>query len=102
MSPGFPSTYSTPSKLDYFYDQPGVSNKMNEIMKLLTVVSALFIPLTFIAGVYGMNFDRAASPWNMPELHWYWGYPACLALMGGTAIGLMTFFIRRGWFRSNL
>ena len=77
-----------------------VSNKMNEIMKLLTVVSAIFIPLTFIAGVYGMNFDRAKSPLNMPELGWYWGYPFCLTLMGITAGSLVFFFWKRGWFKS--
>jgi magnesium transporter len=77
-----------------------VSNKMNEIMKLLTVVSAIFIPLTFIAGVYGMNFNREKSPLNMPELDWYWGYPACLALMAITAGGLVFFFWKRGWFKS--
>jgi magnesium transporter len=77
-----------------------VSNKMNEIMKLLTVVSAIFIPLTFIAGVYGMNFDRDKSPLNMPELGWYWGYPFCLALMGITAGSLIFFFWKRGWFKS--
>ena len=77
-----------------------VSNKMNEIMKLLTIVSAIFIPLTFIAGVYGMNFDRTKSPLNMPELDWYWGYPFCLALMFAIAGGLVFFFWRRGWFRS--
>ncbi len=79
-----------------------VSNKMNEIMKLLTVVSAIFIPLTFIAGVYGMNFSREKSPLNMPELDWYWGYPACIALMLVTAGGLVFFFWRRGWFKSAL
>lgn len=77
-----------------------VSNKMNEIMKLLTVVSAIFIPLTFIAGVYGMNFNHEKSPLNMPELNWYWGYPACLALMLTTAAGLVFFFWKRGWFKS--
>ena len=77
-----------------------VSNRMNEIMKLLTVVSAIFIPLTFIAGVYGMNFDRAKSPLNMPELGWYWGYPFCLALMAITAGSLVFFFWKRGWFKS--
>ena len=45
-----------------------IGNKMNEVMKFLTMVSTIFIPLTFIAGVYGMNFDHAESPWNMPEL----------------------------------
>jgi magnesium transporter len=79
-----------------------VSNKMNEIMKLLTVVSAIFIPLTFIAGVYGMNFDRAKSPLNMPELGWYWGYPFCLTLMGITAGSLVFFFWKRGWFKSSM
>lgn len=77
-----------------------VNNKMNEIMKLLTVVSAIFIPLTFIAGVYGMNFNREKSPLNMPELDWYWGYPACLTLMLTTAGGLVFFFWKRGWFKS--
>ena len=79
-----------------------VSNKMNEIMKLLTVVSAIFIPLTFIAGVYGMNFDRSKSPLNMPELGWYWGYPFCLTLMGITAGSLIFFFWKRGWFKSTM
>jgi magnesium transporter len=79
-----------------------VSNKMNEIMKLLTVVSAIFIPLTFIAGVYGMNFDRSKSPVNMPELGWYWGYPFCLVLMGITAGSLVFFFWKRGWFKSSI
>ena len=75
-----------------------VSNKMNEIMKLLTVMSSIFIPLTFVAGVYGMNFDKEKSPMNMPELNWYWGYPACLAFMAVIAATLILFFWRRGWF----
>jgi len=74
-----------------------VSNKMNEIMKLLTVVSAIFIPLTFVAGIYGMNFNTEKSPFNMPELNWYWGYPACLALMVAIAVSLLILFWRRGW-----
>ncbi|OCQ92857.1 magnesium and cobalt transport protein CorA [Nostoc sp. MBR 210] len=74
-----------------------VSNKMNEIMKLLTVVSAIFIPLTFVAGIYGMNFNTDKSPYNMPELNWYWGYPACLALMVAIAVSLLILFWRRGW-----
>ncbi len=77
-----------------------VSNKMNEIMKLLTVISSIFIPLTFIAGVYGMNFSAEKSPWNMPELSWYWGYPACLGLMGMTATVLVIYFWRQGWFEN--
>ena len=77
-----------------------VSNRMNDVMKLLTVVSSIFIPLTFIAGVYGMNFNPAASPVNMPELNWPWGYPLCLGLMGTIAIVLITFFWRQGWFEN--
>lgn len=75
-----------------------VGNKMNEIMKLLTVISSIFIPLTFVAGVYGMNFNTEKSPWNMPELSWYLGYPLCLGLMAAIASGLVYFFWRRGWF----
>jgi len=78
-----------------------VSNKMNEIMKLLTVISSIFIPLTFIAGVYGMNFDADASPWNMPELKWYLGYPLCWLLMIGVGSSLVYFFWKRGWFESH-
>ncbi|MBE9045056.1 magnesium/cobalt transporter CorA [Pleurocapsales cyanobacterium LEGE 10410] len=77
-----------------------ISNKMNEVMKLLTVISSIFIPLTFIAGIYGMNFNTDVSPWNMPELAWYWGYPACWALMLATAASLVYFFWRRGWFKN--
>lgn len=77
-----------------------VSNKMNEVMKLLTVISSIFIPLTFIAGVYGMNFDPEESPLNMPELDWYYGYPMCLLVMFTTAIFLIYFFWRRGWFHN--
>lgn len=73
---------------------------MNDVMKLLTVISTIFIPLTFIAGVYGMNFNPEASPLNMPELGWYWGYPACLVGMGAIAIALCVFFWRQGWFES--
>jgi len=74
-----------------------VSNKMNEVMKLLAVISTIFIPLTFIAGIYGMNFNTDASPWNMPELDWYWGYPLCISIMLAIAITLSVYFWRRGW-----
>jgi magnesium transporter len=77
-----------------------VGNKMNEIMKLLTVISSIFIPLTFVAGVYGMNFNTEKSPWNMPELNWYFGYPLCWALMVAIASALVYFFWRRGWFEN--
>ena len=79
-----------------------ISNKMNEIMKLLTVVSSIFIPLTFIAGVYGMNFNTEKSPHNMPELNWYWGYPLCLGAMALVAISLLYFFWRRGWLTNSV
>ncbi|WP_414542286.1 magnesium/cobalt transporter CorA [Nostoc sp. CCY0012] len=79
-----------------------VSNKMNEIMKLLTVVSSIFIPLTFVAGIYGMNFNPEKSPYNMPELNWYWGYPICLAGMAAIALGLLFFFWRRGWLQNSV
>lgn len=77
-----------------------VSNRMNEIMKFLTVMSSIFIPLTFVAGIYGMNFNTDKSPWNMPELNWYWGYPLCLAAMAVFAGGLAFLFWRRGWFEN--
>ncbi len=77
-----------------------VSNRMNEIMKFLTVTSAIFIPLTFVAGVYGMNFNPEKSPWNMPELNWYLGYPFCLTLMGAIAGSLVYIFWRKGWFEN--
>jgi len=79
-----------------------ISNKMNEIMKLLTVVSSIFIPLTFIAGVYGMNFNTEKSPHNMPELNWYWGYPLCLGAMALIATSLIYFFWRRGWLTNSV
>jgi magnesium transporter len=77
-----------------------VSNRMNEVMKLLTIISTIFIPLTFIAGIYGMNFNPDKSPLNMPELNWYYGYPLCLGLMGVIAICLVLYFWRRGWFEN--
>jgi len=67
-------------------------NRMNQIMKTLTIVSTIFAPLTFIAGIYGMNFD------NMPELHWHWGYALSLLLMGAIASLQASWLWRRGWF----
>ena len=74
-----------------------VSNRMNEIMKVLTIISTIFMPLGFIAGVYGMNFDRQ-SPYNMPELGWRYGYPAVLCVMLAVAVSLVAYFRRKGWF----
>jgi magnesium transporter len=70
-----------------------MSNRLNEVMKTLTIVSTIFIPLSFIASVYGMNFQ------HMPELRWTWGYPAALLLMAVVAGGLLYSFWRRGWLR---
>lgn len=74
-----------------------IGTRANEIMKVLTIFAAIFIPLTFIAGIYGMNFDPGASPLNMPELEWFWGYPFALAMMAAVAVGMLAFFRRRGW-----
>ncbi|WP_392532647.1 magnesium/cobalt transporter CorA [Nostoc sp. C117] len=79
-----------------------VSNKMNEIMKVLTIVSTIFIPLTFVAGIYGMNFNTEKSPYNMPELNWYWGYPLCWGVMGAIALSLLFFFWQRGWLQNSV
>lgn len=73
------------------------SQRLNEVMKVLTVFAAVFMPLSFIAGVYGMNFDPDASPYNMPELGWAFGYPIVLALMAVVGGGLVYYFRRRGW-----
>lgn len=67
-------------------------NRTNEVMKTLTIVSSIFIPLSFIAGLYGMNFE------NMPELKWSFGYFAALGLMVAVASGLLLWFRKRGWF----
>lgn len=79
-----------------FY-QSSVGHRMNEIMKVLTIIATIFIPLTFIAGIYGMNFNPERSPWNMPELGWYWGYPAVLLTMAAVAMIMILFFRRRRW-----
>lgn len=76
-----------------------VSNRMNEVMKVLSIIGTVFIPLGFVAGLYGMNFDREASPFNMPELGWYLGYPLALLLMGSIALGLLIYFWKSGWFK---
>ncbi|MBU2529030.1 MAG: magnesium/cobalt transporter CorA [Candidatus Omnitrophota bacterium] len=68
-----------------------VSNRMNEIMKVLTIFAAIFIPLTFLAGIYGMNFEF------IPELKWRWGYFYALGLMAAVGFGLLIFFRRKKW-----
>ncbi len=68
-----------------------VSNRMNEVMKVLTIITTIFVPVTFIAGVYGMNFDY------MPELHSRWGYPAVWVVMLAIIISLLFYFRRKKW-----
>jgi len=68
-----------------------VSNRMNEVMKVLTIFASIFIPLTFVAGIYGMNFT------HMPELDWEWGYPMVWIVIILMSATMLTFFRRRGW-----
>ena len=70
--------------------------RTNEVVRVLTVISSIFIPLTFLAGVYGMNFNTEYR-WNMPELNWPFGYLLCLAAMASIAIGMVIFFKRKKW-----
>ena len=74
-----------------------ISNKMNEVMKVLTIIATIFIPLTFVAGIYGMNFNSEKSPWNMPELNSYWGYPAVWLVMTVVAVIMLIYFRRKKW-----
>jgi magnesium transporter len=78
-----------------------LSNRMNEIMKVLTIIATIFIPLTFIAGIYGMNFDPDVSPWNMPELAWKYGYPVVWAIMIGLGGVMLLYFRKLGWLGSR-
>ncbi len=75
-----------------------LGQRTNEIMKVLTIISTIFIPLSFVAGVYGMNFNTEISKWNMPELNWRLGYPFSLAIMSAITAGLLYYFWRKGWF----
>jgi magnesium transporter len=69
-----------------------ISNRMNEVMKVLTIIATIFIPLTFIAGIYGMNFQ------HMPELGWRWSYFAVWGVMAAVAVGMVRYFKRKKWF----
>jgi magnesium transporter len=75
-----------------------LSNRMNGIMKVLTVIATIFMPLTFLAGIWGMNFNPEAGRLSMPELNWAWGYPFALGLMAAVTIVMVVAFKRRGWF----
>lgn len=71
--------------------------RTNDVISFLTIVSAIFIPLTFLAGIWGMNFDPGASPWNMPELGSRYGYPIAIGSMLVVGIGIVLFFKSRKW-----
>ena len=68
-----------------------LSIRLNEVMKVLTIIATIFMPLTFIVGLYGMNFQ------HMPELSWRWGYPLVLLVMAGVTAGMLVFFRRKKW-----
>jgi magnesium transporter len=74
-----------------------VSNRMNDVIKVLTIIATLFIPPTFLVGLYGMNFDRSAGPLSMPELGWPLGYLGVLVVIAASMIGMLIYFRRRGW-----
>ena len=73
-----------------------IGNRTNEVMKVLTITATIFIPLTFLAGIYGMNFEF------MPELHNKWGYPAVWCVMIAVSAAMIVFFYRRGWIGNNV
>jgi magnesium transporter len=68
-----------------------IANRTNEVMKVLTIMASIFIPLTFMAGIYGMNFE------HMPELRYRYAYPMLWGAMGVTAVGMLFYFWRKGW-----
>jgi magnesium transporter len=69
-----------------------ISNKMNAVMKVLTIIATIFIPLTFVAGIYGMNFEY------MPELKWRWSYALVWLVMIVIALGMIKYFRKKKWF----
>ena len=75
-----------------------LNNRMNDVMKVLAVIATIFMPLTFITGYYGMNFDTS-SPWNMPLLRFRYGGIVAAAMMVATTVGMVVLFWRRGWLR---
>jgi magnesium transporter len=87
----------TSSMLDVYLSS--MSNRLNEVMKVLTIIATIFIPLTFITGIYGMNFSSVSnSPFAMPELNLYYGYPIVLGIMAAIATGMICYFKRKNWF----
>lgn len=85
----------TTGLLDIYLSSAGA--RTNEVMRVLTIIATIFIPLGTVAGIYGMNFDPQISPWNMPELSWYFGYPYALGLMAVMAGSMLFYFWRKGW-----
>ncbi len=75
-----------------------LSHRMNDVIKVLTVIATVFIPPTFITGIYGMNFDRTAGPFSMPELGWPFAYLSVLGLMLLLILGMLVYFKRKRWF----
>jgi len=87
---------TTTNMLDVYLSS--VSNRLNETMKILTIIATIFMPLTFIVGVYGMNFSvNEQSPWAMPELRWHYGYPLVWGVIIAVAGGMWLFFKRKHW-----
>ncbi|GAA4356136.1 magnesium/cobalt transporter CorA [Hymenobacter saemangeumensis] len=91
---------SVSSLTELYYSEQ--SNRMNEVMKVLTIISAIFIPLSFVVGLYGMNFSRenpdgSINRLNMPELYHPWGYPAVLIFLALVVVGQVYYFWRKGW-----
>ncbi len=80
---------------ELYFAQQG--QRTNDVMKVLTIIATIFIPMSFIAGVYGMNFDSSVSAVNMPELRWVYGYPFAICIMLATGGGLLFYLRRRGW-----
>ncbi len=74
-----------------------ISNRLNDVMRVLTVIATLFIPPTFIVGIYGMNFDRRTGPWSMPELSWPYGYLAVMGLIAAMMVAMFIYFRRKRW-----
>ncbi|MFW6094417.1 MAG: magnesium/cobalt transporter CorA [Pseudomonadota bacterium] len=73
------------------------SNRLNDVMRVLTIIATLFIPPTFVAGIYGMNFRTDAGPWSMPELEWPYGYLLVLGIMGVMITAMLVYFRRKRW-----
>ena len=87
---GYPQCHSSSGMLDVYLSS--VSNKMNEVMKVLTIIATIFIPMTFIAGIYGMNFEV------MPELKWHWGYLLIWIVIAATGLSMVFYFRKKKWF----